>query len=530
MAAPDINPADLLPAISDYILGHARKHPRRVAMRDEYGAITYAELGCGVSRLALALQRQGVKRGDRVAVLTTPRVDGYTLFLAMNAIGAVWLGINPVYQYPEMKYVVEDASPVALVFLSSFRGREYRDDAVRLLAECSSLSMAWCLDAQQGTLGSLQTMVDATIGEGESLAASTERNPEDVAMIVYTSGSTGEPKGCMLPNKAMAYRAFTQWQQFQVRDYPRVYCPLPLNHVGGMQMVAGAALFAGGTVNFQEKFDPATIGEIVARDKVNFMVLFPTMYQLVLDHPAFDPQHWRSLECINFSGGVISRELLGRLARLGAGNVCTCFGSTETCIGVLFSEPGLDLGTLAISVGKPIRDDARVVREDGEPCGVGDIGEFQVRRDYCMAGYFNRPEATAAAFTDDGWLKTGDLLEVLPSGDLRFCARVSDMFKSGGYNVYPREIEIVLEKHPAIASAAVVGVPDKLYGESGYAFLQFLTGEGVEGEELKLWCEQYLANYKVPKVMLSLDAMPLLPNGKLDKTSLKRRARDAVRV
>jgi acyl-CoA synthetase (AMP-forming)/AMP-acid ligase II len=524
----EMKPAELLPGISDYIFRYASEHPDRVAMRDEYGEITYAELGRRLARMALALRSSGVRRGDRVAVLTTPRADGYSVFLALNAIGAIWLGINPVYQYREMKYVVDDASPVALVFLSEFQGRSYRDDALRLLADCPSLGNAWCLNEETAGFESLDNMVDRVLDAGEKLPAEVKRDREDVAMIVYTSGSTGDPKGCMLPNKAMAYRAFTQWQQFRVSDYPRVYCPLPLNHVGGMQMVAGATLFAGGTVNFQEKFDPATVGNVVARGQVNFMVLFPTMYQLILDHPAFREGDWQSLECINFSGGVISRELLGKLASLGAGNVCTCFGSTETCIGVIFSEPGLDLDILAVSVGKPIRDDARVVNEQGDPCQVGEIGEFQVLPDYCMVGYFNRPEATAAAFTEDGWLKTGDLVEVLPSGDFRFSARVSDMFKSGGYNVYPREVEIALEQHPDVAAAAVVGVPDPLYGESGYAFVQTATTDNFDAEGLKAWCRQGLSNYKVPKVFKPIDSMPLLPNGKLDKTDLKQMARESA--
>jgi acyl-CoA synthetase (AMP-forming)/AMP-acid ligase II len=522
----DIDPSVLLPGISDYIFRHAREYPDRIAMRSAYGEITYAQLRERVARIALALQRNRVQRGDRVAVLTTPRADGYSVFLALNAIGAIWLGINPVYQYREMKYVVDDATPVALVFLSEFQGRDYREDALRLLADCPSLGNAWCLDEPVPGFESLDSMVDRVLEPGERLSGEVIRERDDVAMIVYTSGSTGEPKGCMLPNKAMAYRAFTQWQQFRLSDYPRVYCPLPLNHVGGMQMVAGATLFAGGTVNFQEKFDPATVGNVVAQGQVNFMVLFPTMYQLILDNPAFDAQDWQSLECINFSGGVISRELLGKLAELGAGNVCTCFGSTETCIGVVFSDPGLDLDTLAISVGSPIRDDVRVVDEQGEHCRAGEIGEFQVLPDYCMVGYFNRPEATAAAFTEDGWLKSGDLVEVLPSGDFRFSARLSDMFKSGGYNVYPREVEIVLEQHPDVVSAAVVGVPDELYGESGYAFLQLSAGATLDPGVFRSWCKQSLSNYKVPRLMEVVDAMPLLPNGKLDKTALKTIGRD----
>lgn len=520
----EINSQQLKPALADYILDYAESCPDRVAMSSEYGDITYAELGLRVRRLALALQRSGVARGDRVAVLTTPRADGYTVFLALNAIGAVWLGINPVYQYSEMQYVVDDASPVSLIFLSEFQGRSYRDDADRLLRDSSSLQNIYCLDRELEEMESLAGMVTRLVAEGEGLPAKYQRDRDDVAMIVYTSGSTGKPKGCMLPNKAMAYRAFTQWQQFQLSEYPRVYCPLPLNHVGGMQMVAGAALFAGGTVNFREKFDAAEVGQVVVQGKVNFMVMFPTMYQLICDDPGFNEQDFLSLECINFSGGVISRELLGKLAALGNGRVCTCFGSTETCIGVVFSEPGLDLDTLSISVGRPIRDDVRVVNEDGKPCHAGEIGEFQVIPDYCMVGYFNRPDATAAAFTEDGWLKTGDLVEVLPDGNFRFSARVSDMFKSGGYNVYPREVEIALEEHEAISAAAVVGVPDPLYGEVGHAYITLLEQDSIDTDQLKHWCKERVSNYKVPKSIEVLETMPLLPNGKLDKTALKNSA------
>ena len=165
-----------------------------------------------------------------------------------------------------------------------------------------------------------------------------------------------------------------------------------------------------------------------------------------------------------------------------------------------------------------------MVNTDGDHCQAGEIGEFQVIPDYCMQGYFNRPDATAAAFTEDGWLKTGDLVEVLPDGNFRFSARVSDMFKSGGYNVYPREVEIALEEHRDISAAAVVGVPDPLYGEVGCAYITLLAEANIDTEELKQWCKSRVSNYKVPKTIAVLDAMPLLPNGKLDKTSLKKRA------
>ena len=443
-------------------------------------------------------------------------------FLALNAIGAIWVGINPVYKYAEMKYVIDDATPLALIFISDFQGRHYRDDVEQLLSNCVSLEHLFCLNTTLPELPSLDDLM--TQYSNSSSIDLPERHIEDIAMIVHTSGSTGNPKGAMLSNKAMAFRGLTQYQQYKVKDYPRVYCPLPLNHVGGMQMVSAAALFNGGTVNYREKFDPTEIGQVIKQCQVNFLVMFPTMYQLICDHPNFDYDDFNSLEVINFSGGTISKDLLMRIKKMGSGDVRTCFGSTETCIGVIFSEPDLDPDVLAISVGRPIADDVRVMNPEGKPCKVGEIGEFEVQRDYCMSGYFNRVEETNEVFTDDGYLKSGDLVEELPNGNFRFVARISEMFKSGGYNVYPREIEIFLENINGIAVAAVVGVPDPLYSEVGYAYIQLDGTTNLSLDEVKSICKQGLANYKSPKTIEFLSEFPKLPNGKMDKPTLKEMA------
>ena len=523
-----VDASKLLPSLSDYIFAHAASFPARTALSSEFGDISYAELADNTRKLALSLQALGVKRGDRVAVISTPRADAYTLFIALNAVGAIWVGINPVYQYEEIAYVIEDAQPVALVFLSEFQGRRYDEDARKLAVQFPCLAHRFCLETDLAGVESLDGLVDRVFAGPAADADLPERDRENVTMIVYTSGSTGQPKGCMLPNKAMVYRAFAQWKQFSVRDFPRVYSPLPLNHVGGIVMVTGATLIAGGTVNFRQKFDPGEVGKVVASGQVNFIVLFPTMYQLIFDHPEFDIGEFVSLECVSFSGGVISRELLGRLQKLGSGIVQTCFGSTETCIGVVFSDPGLDPDILAITVGRPNADDCRVMSEVGRPCAPGEIGEIQVKRDFCMVGYFNRPEATSEAFTADGWLRTGDLVEVLPDGHLRFTARRTEMFKSGGYNIYPREVEIAIEEHPDVVMAAICGVPDALYGEVGYAFVLIRSGKVLSADNIKGWCRQRLANYKRPKTVEILQEMPLFPNGKLDKKSLRELARSRI--
>ena len=520
-----VDPTTLKNSLADYIFDYAKSVPERIALSSEYDEISYSELETKVSQLAVSFLEIGVERGDRVAVLSTPRADAYTVFLALNAIGAIWVGINPVYKYAEMEYVVNDATPIALIFVSDFQGRHYHDDAQQLLSNCESVEHLFCLNTSLPGISSLDDLVAQY--SGSSTLELPERHIDDVAMIVHTSGSTGSPKGAMLSNKAMAFRGLTQYQQYRVADYPRVYCPLPLNHVGGMQMVAAAALFNGGTVNFREKFNPAEVGKVIAACQVNFIVLFPTMYQLICDASEFDPADFDSLEVINFSGGTISKDLLMRIKKWGSGDVRTCFGSTETCIGVIFSEPDLDPDVLAISVGRPIADDVRVMNSEGKPCNVGEIGEFEVKRDYCMSGYFNREEETKEAFTDDGYLKSGDLVEELPDGNFRFVARISEMFKSGGYNIYPREIEIFLEQDPDIVMAAVVGVPDPLYSEIGYSYLLPAPGAEIDIEQVRTRCKQGLANFKTPKAFEIVAEFPKLPNGKMDKPSLKQLARQS---
>jgi len=517
-----VDPTSMKSSLTEYVFDFASAVPDRIALASEYETITYAELEHRIRKLATAFSNLGVSRGDRVALITTPRADAYTIFLALNAIGAIWVGVNPVYQYAEMEYAIKDAKPRLLIFVADFQGREYRHEAEQLKMNCDSVEHIFCLNKSLPKLESVTELVmrfdhisDLELPRGR---------PEDVAMIVHTSGSTGSPKGAMLSNKAMAFRGLTQYQQYKVKDYPRVYCPLPLNHVGGMQMVAAAALFNGGTVNFREKFDPAEVGKVISACQVNFIVLFPTMYHLICDAPDFDYEDFESLEVINFSGGTISKDLLMRIKKMGSGDVRTCFGSTETCIGVIFSEAGLDPDVLAISVGRPIADDVRVMNKQGQACAPGEVGEFEVLKEYCMTGYFNRPEETTEVFTDDGYIKTGDLVEILPDGNYRFVARISEMFKSGGYNVYPREIEIFLEQDPNIVMAAVAGVPDPLYSEVGYAFLLPAPGTNIDLEQVRSRCKEGLANFKAPKAIQIMEEFPKLPNGKMDKTTLKKMA------
>jgi acyl-CoA synthetase (AMP-forming)/AMP-acid ligase II len=251
----------------------------------------------------------------------------------------------------------------------------------------------------------------------------------------------------------------------------------------------------------------------------------PTMFQLTLDDPGFDPGMVACVQEIAWSGAMAPENLVRRLHALGP-PLSSFYGMTETVGSVCYSDAGASLPDLARTIGRPDpRYDVRIADAEGSAAPRGEAGEIQVRGDFLMLGYLNNAEATREAFTTDGWLRTGDLAIEEPDGQFRLIGRLREMFKSGGYNVYPKEVETVLESHPAVGLSAVVATPDPLYGEVGTAFLVCNAGAAVDDALLRSHCRERLANYKIPKRFHVLDVMPMLPIGKVDRAELRRRAR-----
>jgi acyl-CoA synthetase (AMP-forming)/AMP-acid ligase II len=232
-----------------------------------------------------------------------------------------------------------------------------------------------------------------------------------------------------------------------------------------------------------------------------------------------------------FSGAAMPRELVDMLyeARCKVG---LTYGMTETCGSVTYAKKSdSSREVMTRTIGRPSPEgEVQIGRDDGTPSDVGETGEIQVRARYAMSSYFNRPEATSDAYTSNGWLRTGDTAVLREDGNIEFVGRRSEMYKSGGYNVYPREIELALEALDDVEMTAVIGVPDRLYGEVGWAYVVARSAGSVDEERLKLWCRERLANYKVPKRFIVVDALPMLPVGKADKVRLKAEARAELGV
>ncbi len=501
--------------------------------------LTYSQTRDLVDRVAQALLASGISRGDRVALLSGPRPEFFVHFLATTSIGAIWLGLNPKYTDGELDHVVGDAEPTMLFGFADVMGEGQTHKLGGLMARHPSLRQLVVMDEVAPAKGtSWQDFLgraDAVTLEDLS-ARRAEVEPMDGAYLVYTSGSTGRPKGALLTHRGSNLCNVIAVHRKGLSDR-RLICNFPINHIGAIGDICGRTMTGGGTIFFQEKFSPQDMMSLIDQEQLNTMVGVPTMLQMCVGHPDFDTFDLTSVDLIGWGGAAMPIDVLQTLMRKTGCERCTMgYGMTETTGGVTYSGLTDSLELLSTTVGTPDdRQPLRLWHANGREAGVSEsgepeAGEIQVKGDYLLAQYWRLPEATAEAFTDDGWFHTGDLAIRRPDGHIQIVGRMSEMFKSGGYNVYPREVELALEDHPAVAMAAVVSLPDPTFQEIGIAYVMLGSGaEKMEGkvsaERLRAYSRERLANYKVPKQIVILDQLPMLPIGKVDKKALKARGR-----
>jgi acyl-CoA synthetase (AMP-forming)/AMP-acid ligase II len=360
-----------------------------------------------------------------------------------------------------------------------------------------------------------------TVSDEALASARAACGGRDGLMIVYTSGSTGRPKGAVLHHDGVVRFSLEQVRLWPLRPW-RAINYFPINHVGCVIDCSTPTLVAGGTMVMMEQFDPVAAMELIAAEKITLWGSVPSVFQMQLSLPDFERFDLSTVQLIVWEGAAMPIETIERLRAIRP-RLATNYGMTETTSAITIVEPTDDLDILSDSVGFAFPGvELRLAGPAGEEAAPGEPGEVQTRSPYNLLGYWRREEANSNAFTSDGFFRTGDLAVRRPDGRYKIVGRIKEMYKSGGYNVYPREVEIALEAHPAIAAAAVVSIPDELWQEVGVAYLT-LSAE-VSLEDLSLHCRRLLANYKVPKHLVIEPNLPLLPIGKIDKMALARRA------
>ncbi|MDN0198525.1 o-succinylbenzoate--CoA ligase [Streptomyces sp. S.PNR 29] len=483
----------------------ARKTPHRTALIHRDTAITYADLYARTTRLAHALRARGVRRGDRIAYLGPNHPSYLETLFAAGTLGAVFVPLNTRLAGPEIAYQLSDSGAKALVYGPSHAG---------LVA---------------GLPGSTDVRTYLEVGaEYEEEVAGAPDEPidepvttDDTCIIMYTSGTTGRPKGAMLTHGNLIWNAFNVLIDHDLIADERALVSAPLFHTAGLNMLTLPVLLKGGTCVLVEAFDPETTFDLIDRHRITFMFGVPTMFDQVARHERWAAADLSSLRILTCGGSPVPTPLIAKYQERGL-TFLQGYGMTEAAPGTLFLDAEHAV-TKAGSAGVPhFFSDVRVVRPDMSPADVGETGEVIVRGPHVMPGYWGLPEETAASFAD-GWFRSGDAARIDEDGYVFIVDRIKDMIISGGENIYPAEIEDQLLAHPDIVECAVIGVPDDKWGEVPRAVVVPREGAALDPDEVLASLAGRLAKYKIPKSVVVADELPRTASGKLLKSRVRKR-------
>ena len=474
------------------LLRAARRYPDNVALRLDDIGVTYARLDELSAAAAGELQVRGVRSGDRVGIML-PNVPQFAVwYYAVLRLGAIVVPMNPLLKRREVAYYLDNSGAQLLIVW-----HEVPDEAV------------------SGT--DVRTVViDATSSpSADPVLEIVTRDDEDTAVILYTSGTTGEPKGAELTHANLRHNVdVTVETLLDLTSDDVVFGGLPLFHVFGQTCGLNSVIAVGATLTLVPRFDPLKALAVLARDQVTVMQGVPTMYIAMLNHPESGRSELPNLRVCISGGSPFPVEALLRFENAFSCTILEGYGLSETSPVASFNHPGQRVPG---SIGIPVRGvEMRVVDESGVEVLRGEIGEIVVRGHNVMQGYWDRPTETAAAIVD-GWFHTGDLGRVDVGGIFTVVDRKKDLIIRGGYNVYPREVEEILYEHPAVAEAAVIGVPHPELGEEVAAAVTLRPGRNASEDELRQFVKDRLAAYKYPRHVRIVDALPKGPTGKILK-------------
>jgi acyl-CoA synthetase (AMP-forming)/AMP-acid ligase II len=490
--------------------------------------LSYAELLERARTFGAALVARGIEPGDRVSVWAPNSGEWIVALLGLFQAGAVLVPVNTRFKGVEAAEILRRSGARALVTVTDFLGTDYVAMLREATEELPALDTIIVADgtAPEGTVGwddFLAGVTDEDRAEVARRAAAI--GPDDPSDILFTSGTTGVPKG-VVQTHARTLRVATDWVAMTgLREGDRYLMVNPYFHMFGLKAGILASVAAGATMLPEPVFDADRALARVADEQVTVLPGAPTLYQSILDHPDRDRYDLSSLRIAVTGAADIPVELIRRIDQeLPFSMIITGYGLTEGGTAAA-TGPGDDVETIATTVGRPRPGfELRIVDAELQDVKPGDTGEILLRGGSIMSHYLDDPEATAATLSADGWLRTGDLGVVDDAGCLHIVGRSKDMFIVGGFNAYPAEIENALLRHADIQQVAVIGVPDERMGEVGMAFVVARPGSSPSADEIIGWARERMANYKVPRRVELIDELPLNATGKVEKLALRARA------
>ena len=491
----------------DWIAHHAGRRPATLAVHDLQTArkFTYADLDRRTDRLAAALAAMGIARGDRVALLAPNCAEYFELQFACGRLGAIMLPLNWRLTVPELEYILGDSTPRLLI-----HDKAFAQQAAALSKHRLEIDHDQALSAYEQALAA-----------APPAPAPEALSHDDIAMVMYTSGTTGHPKGAIITHGMVFWNCVNLGIPALITPETVQLVVLPLFHTGGLNCYANPVLHAGGTILLMRTFDPGQALDYISDPSFGITHFFavPAPYQFMMQHPRFGDADLSRLRVAGVGGAPCALSILetwtGRGVPLVQG-----WGMTETSPAGTMLDATDSIRKLG-SAGKALMHTAiRIVDDQGGDVAQGGIGELLIKGPNITPGYWNKPEATKSSFTD-GWLHTGDAARQDEEGFVYIVDRWKDMYISGGENVYPAEVENVLFQLPQVADAAIIGVPSERWGEVGMAIIVRKTDQVLEEGDVIRHCLARLAKFKVPQSVSFVDVLPRNATGKVLKRELR---------
>lgn len=503
--------------VGDWIRQWSAIKPNGTAIIANDVACSYRDLDKRINKLARALNGLGVNKGDRVAVLLHNCREYIEIFFSLAKLGAIIVPINWRLTVPEMSFIVHDSGTKGMIFEDEFA------DTVDAVKEKETLD--FCIHCSPGTM---EAFVPKWAYGYEALLAPMDDDEPDLEdragdtdphIIMYTSGTTGVPKGAVLSHRKTFFNVLNSDIFFDLGTRDRMIVTRPMFHSGGLIVDSAPVLYKGGTIIVKRRFRPVEILETVQKYRVTLMELPATVFQFMLNECNLDDYDLSSVRCCFTGGERISLDVLRSLAEKGL-VVSQIYGLTEasTVFWLPMEEAREKMGSVGHSI---FHGKVRIVDEKGNAVKSGESGEVVVKGPIVMSGYWQRPDLTEEVIRD-GWLHTGDIASMDEDGFVYIKDRKKDMYISGGENVYPAEIEKLLLSHPGVMEAAVIGVPDDKWGEVGKAFIVQRGDEKVVPDEILAFLKDRLAKYKMPRYIEIVGELPKTPSEKIRKYLLKK--------
>jgi acyl-CoA synthetase (AMP-forming)/AMP-acid ligase II len=517
-----------------YLAHWGRARPDDIALRFDEQSVTFRDLDERTDRLAEAFLDLGVEKGDRIATILPPRPEFVYSFVAANKIGAVTVPMDVRFRMADLTRHLKATEPRVLITANCAENNPIVETLETMVEHLGEVEIFTLEPAAVGRVfGGLLEMPSRTSQRLETAKAA--QSPDDGALIIFTGGTTGEPKAALLSQRNVGAMCGVEAETFRrlldaqgYTERPRVLANLPPSHVGGTVELIGAQLAAGWEVILMDRWSPHPVLEAVVREKVPFIGAVPTIYAILLALPDLDRYDLSSLRFVVLSGEKVSLELLQGIRSKICRNIVIGYGSTEAGAEITFTEPSDHIGLVASGyVGKPLSGvKIRIVDDEERPVRAGEVGEVLVAGPFTIRKYFRMPGEDERGFAADGFCRTGDLGYLTEDGGLFIKGRKKHIIRVGSYTVVPSEVEGVVLRHPRVATAAAVGVPDDIYGEVVWLFVVPTPDAAPNESELLDLCKRELADYKVPKRVLMRESLAASRVGKVDRARLQKEVLD----